>query len=290
MDEKTDATLKEGRTEILKLVNQKSVVSVPTQYNKMQVSRFMKTSLRNIIEGDYLFLDTDTIVTKNLDEIDTINADVAAVINGHESLEMFSKSGENNKKRMRRLGAEVVDDIKYYSSGVSFVRDTEAAHDFFYQWHRLWCKSVELFNDNYDQPAFNTANEKCGGIIIELDGTWNCQMLSYGLPFFCDAKILHYFASKRQFDAKGCYVFNDKSTYSSIKKDGYLSQQVVDMITNAKSAFINPCRIVNSVENSFLQSDLAYCCVRYPFFLSVFNPIAKTCRWVYNMLYNLKKK
>ncbi len=288
VDEKTDVMLNGKRGEILKYLDEKVVVHVPEVYNKFQTSRYMKTSLRKHVKGDFLFVDTDTIIAESLEGIDHIEADVAAVINGHLPLEDFSRSGVNNKKRMKRLGAEKVDGIQYFSSGVIFVKDSEVAHAFYKKWHELWKVSQTNYHDNYDQPAFNTANEKIGYIIKEIDGIWNCQILSYGLPYFYKAKIVHYFASKRMHGAKGGYSFHDKKIYSVIKNEGILTDDIQLQIRNCKSSFSNPCKIVNSVEDQFLQSDLAYYFIRYPIILKLFNPLAKFGKIIYRKVIQMR--
>ena len=48
------------------------VVLVPENYNAKQRSRVIKTTVRNVIDGAYLFIDTDTVICKPLDDIDNL--------------------------------------------------------------------------------------------------------------------------------------------------------------------------------------------------------------------------
>ena len=69
-------TLAEMITEIV-------TVSVPEQYSPKQRSRQIKTTIREVIQGDYLFIDTDTVITKTLDGITNFEGDILAVPDGH---------------------------------------------------------------------------------------------------------------------------------------------------------------------------------------------------------------
>ena len=77
IDSETNATIVGKREAILQYVSQKIVIDVPKQYSKMQKSRFLKTTLRQYIEGDFLFIDSDTIITGDLSDIDDISFDIA---------------------------------------------------------------------------------------------------------------------------------------------------------------------------------------------------------------------
>ena len=59
------------------------VVPVPEKYNAKQRSRVIKTTVRNVIDGAYLFIDTDTVICKPLNDIDHLECDIAAVPDGH---------------------------------------------------------------------------------------------------------------------------------------------------------------------------------------------------------------
>ena len=58
-----------------------AVVDVPDDLNNVQASRYLKTTLRQTISGDYLYIDTDTVINGDLSECDTFTADIAAIKN-----------------------------------------------------------------------------------------------------------------------------------------------------------------------------------------------------------------
>lgn len=79
VDTKTDMTLTGKRATLLDYVDKKIVVNVPEKYNKVQTSRYLKTSVREYVDGDFLFVDSDTIITDSLEGIDHFNCDIGMV-------------------------------------------------------------------------------------------------------------------------------------------------------------------------------------------------------------------
>ena len=129
VDKKTDATFCDKRTAILNYVDKKTVVTVPDKYSKVQTSRYIKTSLRQHVSGDYLFIDSDTIITESLSSIDQYLSDIMAVVNEHVPVsQYFDSYGKRVVKYARQEGWMISDDIPYYNSGVMYVKDTEISH------------------------------------------------------------------------------------------------------------------------------------------------------------------
>ena len=54
------------------------VVKLPENLTPQQRYRQLKTSIRNRIDGDFLFIDCDTVIVKSLEEIDNMTATIAA--------------------------------------------------------------------------------------------------------------------------------------------------------------------------------------------------------------------
>ncbi len=171
-------------------------VEIPDGFSPMLRSRYLKTHLRSIIEGDFLYLDTDTLVCESLDEIDSIPCDIAAVtdengpavIKSAQAIEHCKKAGFGELKR-----------VPYYNGGVFLVRDSVLSRKFFEVWHELWLRSVEN-GVSFDQPGLSKANRDTGSPIKELSGEWNCQVCSpVGDHYFKEAKIVHYYASYSSF-------------------------------------------------------------------------------------------
>ena len=83
MDEKTYSRLVKQKHRLLADVKP-IVVEIPKEYSLMQRSRYLKTRLREIIVGDFLYLDTDTVVAGPLGEVDHFSGVIAAVWDNHD--------------------------------------------------------------------------------------------------------------------------------------------------------------------------------------------------------------
>ena len=62
------------------------VEKVPVQFDVTERSRYLKTRMRSIVQGDFLYIDTDTIICAPLDGIDRVDADLAAVADANSPL------------------------------------------------------------------------------------------------------------------------------------------------------------------------------------------------------------
>ena len=95
------------------LLTEVKVINVPEHYNNMLRSRYMKTSMRNLIEGNFLYIDTDTIILKPLNEIESLGVrNIAMVEDGHT---VFLKSKEYNVncEKTKYVTGSDISDVKY---------------------------------------------------------------------------------------------------------------------------------------------------------------------------------
>ena len=161
----------------------------------MQRSRFLKTRLRENIQGNFLYIDLDTMVTDRLDDIDDVEGDLAMVPDLNRSRHVVSDEAIANeycrKAKFLKLEKE-----PYFNGGVFFSRDTFETHRFFDVWHECWKKSLANGVPN-DQPALCEANRISSYFIRELSGIWNCQysqhINKYYKEYVKKSKILHYY-------------------------------------------------------------------------------------------------
>lgn len=168
------------------------VVPVPDEYDIMQRSRYLKTRLRQIIQGDYLYIDGDTIICKSLKELDKMESDLSMVLNCHKKDDFMSPKVVSLCKA---AGMDNVGMWPYYNGGVAFVRNKSVSYQFYEHWHQLWLKSM----DNgipQDQPALCKTNADLGFPVTEMSGVWNCQVAFGGVfNYIINAKIIHYFSA-----------------------------------------------------------------------------------------------
>ena len=186
MDWTTYIGLKEVNSSILEM-GEVNVVDIPEGLDVMQRSRYLKTNLRRIVKGDYLYIDSDTIICCPLEDLDDLNYDLGMVADQNNSVPQTDQGQlELNKK----AGFDAYGE-PYYNGGVSLVRDTPNAYTFFDLWKKMW--HVSMANGvSKDQPALCETNKQLGHPITEMDGVWNWQLLNNYLYYLPKAKILHY--------------------------------------------------------------------------------------------------
>lgn len=222
------------RSQIFNYVTEVLTEDIPSEFNKMQRSRYLKTSLRRIVKGDFLYIDTDTVITGELSDIDNFQFDLGAVLDRHMIIR--NHTGKNKiLKYAKQVDWTIPEDNRYFNGGLMYSKDSQMSHDFYSKWHELWKTGIKQLNMSIDQPSLAKANANMGYPIFEIDGTYNCQIIENGLKFLVDAKIIHYYASNiGKWDCP--YIFRDDSIYMSIKNNG-ITQELKDLVRNAKSAF-----------------------------------------------------
>lgn len=120
VDEDTNKTIQGKRSEILKYITEKIIVKVPKEYTQVQKSRYLKTTLRQNIKGDFLFVDSDTIITDSLSEIDNLNIELGAVKDLHVNLDQ-NYGCKNIIKKALSIGFNPLSNNLYFNSGVIYV-------------------------------------------------------------------------------------------------------------------------------------------------------------------------
>lgn len=282
VDTETDKTIIGKRATILEYINNKIVIDVPKIYNKLQTSRYLKTNLRQYVSGDYLYIDSDTIITDGLGDIDGFPNSIGMVIDMHVPMALHEDI-EKKMQRLREVGWKGVDYPLYYNSGIIYAKDDEYAHKFYQAWHLKWKETLNKSGWHYDQPSLALVNAEMNNPISELDGIWNCQILFNGLPYLYKANIIHYYASISQSIDDKSYLFNDKSIYDHLKKTGKISQELKELIENAKGAFVTPCKIVAGNDLKLMTNRLHFFAMNYPKVYDGFNFLARCLGYLIRM-------
>lgn len=224
-DSSTASTFIGWRSCIKEMINHLQVIPILKEYNQIQRSRYLKTNLRKFIKGDYLFIDTDTIICGSLEEIDNTDADIALVADCNGNLLLDEQSVIN---RCHIAGFDNMNNQPYFNSGVMFVRDTIATHKLYTEWYTQWQHSLTQ-GINLDQPSMNYANIQAGKLIKELSGIWNCQIFFKGWTFLPKAKIIHY--------AGGGNQEKLQDLYRLIRNNGIKNKTIAKLIRHPKTKF-----------------------------------------------------
>jgi len=256
VDDGTDKNLVNFRGQIKDLVNEYKVVEYPKETSNKVRSRLLKTNMRNLIDGDFLYIDGDTAIVDKLDETFGEECDVGAVSDLH--------ARENDKYRMKhkgfrgnisKTGFTIALEDFYYNSGVIFMKNSAVAKAFCDKWHELYKFCTEK-GITTDQLSFNEANRLLGFPMKELDGAWNCQVReAYNhlyrvktiYPILCHARIVHFFGSGID-GRKEPHPLMHKRFFERIKAEQCISEEVKDIACNARLYFVGAPEVLNPEE------------------------------------------
>jgi hypothetical protein len=155
-------------------------------------NRFLKTNLRNLIEGNYLFLDSDTLIRGDLSEIFSLTADIACAAN--HSKHLFERQiSEEDKAALKAMEWQTRDDV-YVNGGLMLCNDTPGARRFAADWHRRWLACWEWTERYRDQPALNAAIFATGPNMATLSPRFNAQVKT-APETAADAIVWHVYTS-----------------------------------------------------------------------------------------------
>lgn len=194
VDDKTNQLLVGKRVEVMGHVTEKVVITFEDDnLTMMYRSRWIKTQVRNLVKGDLLFIDCDTIVNHSLKELDTLKCEVGAVCESNLPIDQFCMPlSQPMCENAQKIGWNPDGEQFYFSSGVIYAKDTPATHQLFALWHQYWQVGIEK-GIYIDQPSLAKANIECEHIIHRIDDKWNCIMFTY--PRWAkNANILHFAA------------------------------------------------------------------------------------------------
>jgi len=243
-DDKTSAILHDGgaRGEILQYVTEEIVSSFAEDKSMMFRSRWIKTKARELVSGDMLFIDCDTICCRSLENVDDFECIVGAVPESHLPLAELNEQMQNEiEKKAQQVGWSIKTESLYYSSGVIFSKDNVETHELYRIWHEKWLNGVER-GINIDQPTFAYANIQCGHIIERIPDSYN-RILFTQTPGTRTAHILHIAAFRNP------SVLFENETLQHIREKGLKDEKLKEMI-------LHPCRSFRPFDYDILHSSL----------------------------------
>lgn len=131
-------------------------------------SRFIKTQLRKNLVGDFIYLDIDTVVLRDLRGVCDHDRSVAAVEYDQYSGGRFPKEF---LAKFERMGWPPPCD-PYLNSGVMFWRDNDEARRLSEAWFQYWVESRDVMG-NTDQPPLHQAIVSTGARVELLREDFN---------------------------------------------------------------------------------------------------------------------
>jgi len=292
-DSKTKETLTGNRSEYEKFIS-KIIVTQAPEMSQVEVSRWVKTSIRRLVDGDFLFIDSDTIITDDLSSISNLGIKFGACLDKHSLINSHAK-GDDIVKKEKHLGFNSYLSNKHFNSGVIFCADTPETRKLFDRWHELWLFSNSK-NIVRDQPSFNMAIYENSSLFTEINGIWNCQIAFNGLPYLSNSKIIHYFASDLIIHTSPFILASD-NVFKKIKSIGAIPDDIMALLVNPRAAFENESRIVFgenilNVFNSDLFETLLMMRQKTPYFLEFLNRLSSIGKRItkYFMIRKSRKK
>lgn len=192
----------------------------------MQRSRLLKTGMRQYVQGDFLYIDADTVVARPLDDIDAFPAELAAAADLHCPFSLHPHR-QATLNMCGKLGYDASGDGCYYNSGVLLVRDTPAAESFFSRWRENYMAGYGK-GIRPDQPSM--AQSGADRVFSRLPDTWNCEVQN-GVRYLRDAYVLHYMVTNVGSGPQDkLYLLNDASVMLRMRSQGALTDEIREVV------------------------------------------------------------
>ena len=247
-DEDTLKSLTGCRSLIKKYVSECITVNPPADFTPVQKSRYIKTSLRQNIKGDFLFIDCDTIVTGCLEACGEMYAELGAVLDCHTTAErngQLNRYLEQTKKTFWGYNF-------YFNTGVLLVKDTENTHKFFDDWHRIWLEDKAKYNTSMDQPSFAQADMANNHLVREIDGRYNCQIVMAGAKrLMFDSLVVHYMSNLPEVG----FPLKETNVLKQVREKG-ITEDISRIIRNPQMSFLESSCIIGGKELELYNSPM----------------------------------
>lgn len=229
-DTLTYSNLSDKRKAMLGTVNEVVPVELEKNLSGQTRSRILKTGAREYVKGDFLFIDCDTIIERDLSEIDNYPFEIAACWDTHSSFQ------QNPYRRMcmkhaKKMGYDISAENEYFNSGVIFARDTLQVREFYRLWsetyHAGFKKGVTM-----DQPSFAIVNKILNYPVKTLPDVWNCE-LKHGIRYLKDAKIIHYLCTNvPKLQGEELFILNNRKELEEVRSSGIITEKIDETIND----------------------------------------------------------
>ena len=250
-DSETYGYLKESCNLINEYVSETNVIDLDNSLTPLQKSRWLKTSMRSLVNGDFLYVDVDTVFAAPINELLFTN-DVMGVPDGNMPMNDHPMK-DFIIKNLKKIQFE--NSLDYHiNSGVLYFKDTSAAHAFAENWHKRWQESRKkgVF---IDQPALHQAIIDSGKILKLLPDYMNAQF-GRNINTLANAVILHYYQSWTNDSVYiPAYKFLQEDWLKKFR-DNPKSKIFQKYIYNPKEAFDSNTFILGKKFNSFWNTRL----------------------------------
>lgn len=255
-DTETYATLRDHRSGIYDYNIDVIPVQIPQEYdviNKVIKSRYIKTNLRKLTRGDFLFVDTDTIICSSLTFVDDFTFDVAAVKHAHigRAIPEKDKAIYGSEiwilKEAEKIGANI-HNLWHFNSGVMYVKDVKKSYELYSKWSEHYFNQLKL-NVFIDQLSLLLSNHEMGEIITPLDYRLNCQVcFDSARNKVSGASIIHYIPRHKK------TILSSPWLMDPIKDSGKINPSIQRIIDNPYDFFYVLSEVVKGEKADLLNT------------------------------------
>lgn len=175
--------------ELLGVVDDVVTIDTPIEDRRLRAFH-LKTLMRRHVDGDFLFMDGDTLVVNRVRDALDFDTEVAAAVDFNFDHKFFPRQ---LRGPYTKLGWTYPLPF-YFNSGVVLMRDTPAVRQLSEEWTRRWLLLVEEGVPG-DQDAFASALFARSIKWTRLPKAFNSIVIKRNYRFR-DARILHFFGSE----------------------------------------------------------------------------------------------
>lgn len=261
-DVKTRDTFKGIRKEETKYADEIVAIELDPNLPAQKRSRLLKTNARNYVDGDFLFIDCDTIIVKDLSIIDNDTSILSACWDSHSDFP-HNPYRYDSIKDSKKLGVDISNEAVYFNSGVMLVKDNEFTRNFYRRWSENYLKGYQK-GVYMDQPSLEVTNIELKYPIQKLEPEWNCE-LKHGIKYLKDAYIVHYLCTNpSRSNDQQLFLLNEKEVFLDIKKTAVIPPKIIEVIKD-------PFKGLADVTHCFAGKELDFFHTRtYSFFIKRF--------------------
>jgi hypothetical protein len=222
-DAPSHRALAEARHPLLELIDRSQAVDTPEAPAGFR-NRFVKTQMRLVLEGDFLYFDSDTLVVDRIDEMFSCQAPLAGVpdpaaVDDPSGVDPYGRTVFEMMGWQMPRGA-------YINGGVLLLRDCEPTRRFARLWHEKWLDWSRR-GRHTDQQSLNSALADSGIDYAVLGNRFNAQV--NGRPSIClePVAVWHLYSSHLDNAKMGVPTTMLDEAIDRFRSEGHLTPDVI---------------------------------------------------------------
>lgn len=208
------------------------VVTVACDYESVvDRSRFIKTSCRSHVQGDFVLIDADAIPVRSLQTIFDFDCDLSLALD-NDNPHTFQTIPDWVAEIYEKMGWTWAKP-NYFNTGVILFRDTPKTHALSELWHERW-QQTRANGCDKDQPSFNSAVAVVNPDIHILPVRYNA-MIYHRTSKIRNAAVVHFLISG---DAQGHSIL--PQLLAGLKETGDVNEAQLKQFIQSRYAWTEP--------------------------------------------------